>query len=668
MSISLDPQGDRRLTARVLALASLAAIVIALPVLLVSGRLYGTEIVGRHADAYTMIGHFSAPPAWHYFTQPVVDWTGSLLGTVIGGTAAYNALVLTSIPLAAVTTLWLARSLGLSRGGATLAALAVAFSPFHLAHTAYHPHVAQVQWLPLYLLALLACVHRYSAARALGLLAAAALAVLSNFYAGLVLGVVTPVAIAAFVLLPPSPSPPTQGAGTATRHGRRRLPSWLATSLTLAAGAAAGWLYVRAAAPRVLADPERFGFPAADLSRYAARWWSYFVPPVEHAVLGGAAGRIWDRHGIGDGLVEQQVYLGFGLLALAAAGCLARWRREEEGAPGVRAVPALVVLGGAAFLASLGPVQRLPGGYELPRLSALLHPLLPMFRAYARFGEVLFLAVALTAGIGFGWLYRRGGGPRRMAIAAAIVAVFELVPVPWRWHWTLPTEAHRWADAAPEPMRILECVASSSAAASIRHVTNQTYGFLGSAVDDCGEPGLAPKLAALGYTHVLSRAGGEPTRGDTPGLAEVRRFADSTLLRVVAEPATLWIGSTSGLSWHERDGGRTWRWMGPRGLLVVESGLARTTEAALELELTAFHRPRRVVVHLDGEPVAELEVGTQTEAHSLTLRLAPGRHRLELRAVEPPDRPSDILGSQDTRELTVAVGSWSLEPLTAEDP
>ena len=36
--------------------------------------------------------------------------------------------------------------------------MAYAFSPFHLAQAAYHPHIAQTQWMPLYLLALWRCL------------------------------------------------------------------------------------------------------------------------------------------------------------------------------------------------------------------------------------------------------------------------------------------------------------------------------------------------------------------------------------------------------------------------------------------------------------------------------------------------------------------------------
>ncbi len=97
------------------------------------------------------------------YSQPVTDIAGALLARVSGVVAAYNWLVLLSFPLAAAAAYLLARHLLLSPAGATVAALAFAFSPFHLAHAAYHPHIAQTQWMPLYLLALWRCLDQRNA-------------------------------------------------------------------------------------------------------------------------------------------------------------------------------------------------------------------------------------------------------------------------------------------------------------------------------------------------------------------------------------------------------------------------------------------------------------------------------------------------------------------------
>ena len=111
------------------------------------------EIVGRHHDPFTAMEQFERPIRVGVYSQPVTDMAGALLARISGAVAAYNWLVLLSFPLSAIAAYLLARHLTLSPAGATVAAMAYAFSPFHIAQAAYHPHIAQIQWVPLYFLA-----------------------------------------------------------------------------------------------------------------------------------------------------------------------------------------------------------------------------------------------------------------------------------------------------------------------------------------------------------------------------------------------------------------------------------------------------------------------------------------------------------------------------------
>lgn len=255
-------------------------------------------------------------------------------------------MVLLTFPLAAGFTFLLARRLGSGRPGAAVAALAYAFAPFHVAHAAYHPHVAQVQWLPLYLLALWSCLECWTAGRALLLLAALALLSLSNDYAGLHAVLLTPVALFAY-------------------RGRRRpggdgRPFGLAHRGDATGGAGGGGGRPAGAGSRGAALPERFAFPAADLVRYSARWWSYLLPPVDHPLLGAVARAVWARHPVGDGLVEQQVGLGLALpaLAVAAWGPAAAGHLAGAGGPGGpgrgRLHPVAAAAAGPGWLAGSG--------------------------------------------------------------------------------------------------------------------------------------------------------------------------------------------------------------------------------------------------------------------------------------------------------------------------
>ncbi len=149
--------------AAVSALATIVTVVIAAPVLRApSERVFGMAIVGRHHDPFTVMEQFGRPVAVGVYSQPVTDIAGALLSRISGPVAAYNWLVLLTFPLSAAAAYLLARHLTLSPVGATVAAIAYAFAPFHLAHAAYHPHIAQTQWIPLYLLALWRCLDNAS--------------------------------------------------------------------------------------------------------------------------------------------------------------------------------------------------------------------------------------------------------------------------------------------------------------------------------------------------------------------------------------------------------------------------------------------------------------------------------------------------------------------------
>src|SRR5688572_11251212 len=210
--------------------------------------MFGMEIVGRHHDPFTVMQQFERPINVGMYLQPVTDITGALIARITGPIAAYNALILLSFPLAALTAFLLARHLTLSCTAAAVAALAFAFSPFHIAHAAYHPHIAQIQWLPLYLLALWRCLDAATPV-AIGFLGVATAAVtLSNFYGGLIAAVVTPAAVAAYWLV------------MRPAH-RRPIHALTVTVIGLVSMAACGLAYAWYAADTVVANPSVFAAP-----------------------------------------------------------------------------------------------------------------------------------------------------------------------------------------------------------------------------------------------------------------------------------------------------------------------------------------------------------------------------------------------------------------------
>ena len=640
-----------------------ATLLMAAPVLLApSERLFGSgETLGRedpNRDALIVIEQFRTGRVPAPYLQPLTDLPGRALARLVGPVAAYNVVVLATFPLSAAAAYLLARRIVGSHLAAMVAGLAYAFLPFHVTQTAGHPHVAQAQWLPLYLLALWRCVDRPDLPRTALLLASAAAVALADFYSGFIAAVLSPVALVAYGAVSPT------GAGD-TRPRRVAI-----TGLVLAAAAGAGLVLIHHFAPAVLLRPGSLAFARADLFAWSAKWWSYLIPPVDHPLWGSRVREFWARRGIGESLLEhQQVAVGWSLLVLAAVP-LWLWLRGDRSSLAVRNAPVLASVASAALLCSLSP-ERSIGSLTVVRPSALLYEVAPMFRAYARFGVVVGLMIAMLAGAGAAWLWRwPTSAGRRAAVLLLGLTVLEYAPFPpWRWRDVLPTRAHRWLAAQSGPLRVLDCVPPSRVSDSLAlSLLGHEASLLGSPIfDDCGEPRLADKLKAMGYTHVVVRqdsAIGRWLAANPPpdaGLARGPEFEDSSILEVKAAPPRAYVSALLGFYPREYEGEATWRWMGHTGALRVVA-TRESAGSVLELELKAFPRERRVEWLLDGRRLGELDVTPAWRRYALPLGpLPPGETTLTLACRGPALAAKDLLHNDDPRALGLAVGRWRIE-------
>jgi len=635
-----------------LLISALALSVLAAP----TERIFGFAIAGRHHDPFTVIRQFELGLRGDLYSQPVTDAAGTLLARSIGGVAAYNLLVLVTFPLAAATTYLLARYLALSRGAAVFAALAFAFSPFHLAHAAYHPHIAQVQWLPLYLLALWRCldVATPGAMAVLGLATAAV--TLSNFYGGLIAAVLTPVAIAAYWF-------PSRRAGS---QPMRQLGITIATLLLLAS---AGIAYVWWSAPGALADDAALAFPRIDLFRYSAKWWSYLVPPVAHPVLGPTAARFWEAEGGRLGLVEQQVSLGWAIVMLGLIA-VAGWRADgNRRSAALTRVPALAVVAAAALLCSLSP-ERVIGGFTFVRPSALIYEFLPMFRSYARFGVVVQLMAVVLAGIGVDVLWRlrtRLAKPACAALVALAAAEYSVAPSTLSRD-VLPTTAHRWVMQQGGAMKVIDCAPLTLESSSISWLTNGRISVLGEPAIDCNEPNAAAKLAAYGYTHLLVRRPVPRGRAAiTPGPQTRLRLdyeaPDGMVLGIDEAKPTIYTAAMSGFSAREYNQEWSWRWMGESASWTVVNTTQQSIAATLDVELSAFAQERRVTVLLDQKAIQSVAVHPKRRTYRIgPFLVAPGAHHFQFEALEPPTVADALIHNRDRRPLSLAIGTWTWQP------
>ena len=655
----------RRHAAEALAAAAAAlllTLVIAAPVVRApSERIFGAAIVGRHHDPFTVMQQFARPMSLGPYSQPVTDLTGAAIARVTGAVAAYNWLVLLSFPLSAAAAYLLARHLALPPGGSLLAALLFAFSPFHVAQAAYHPHVAQTQWLPLYLLALWRCMDEATWSAVAFLTVAVAAVTLSNFYGGLIAAVITPIAMGAYWF-------------ARARLGPRASRHVGVTAGALAGLAVCGLAFVWWTAPAVVSDRAAFAFARQDLFTFSAKWWSYLVPPVAHPLLSGLARRIWFAWQVNEGLLEQQVSLGWSVIVLGLIAIYA-WGRDRVGAgprvgaradtgvrPYTRPVPMLAAVAAVALVCSLSP-ERTIFGVTITRPSALLYLLVPMFRSYARFGVIVQLMAALLAGIGAARLLALGTGRARALCAGlAILAIAEYaVWPPALWRDVLPTAAHRWVMRQTAGSRVFDCEPLTPESSSVSWLTDGRIGIADGTADDCAEPQLAAKLWAAGFTHLLVRNTWERRwlrdHGDAEGLHLQARFDAADVFSV--QPRELvYTKAMTGFSAREHGGGATWRWMGADASWTIVTPTPRP-RVTLEVDMHAFHVTRPLAVRLDGGDPQTLEIGQDARIYRIgPLALSAGPHLLTFHSAAPATMADRVTGNGDRRALSFSMGTW----------
>jgi hypothetical protein len=326
-------------------------------------------------------------------------------------------------------------------------------------------------------------------------------------------------------------------------------------------------------------------------------------------------------------------------------------------------VPILVAVAIAALVCSLSP-ERTILGVTFVRPSALLYPIVPMFRAYARFGVIVQLMAALLAGVGVSRLLARGTGPSRAVCAALIalaIAEYSVWP-PALSRDVLPTSAHRWVMRQTAGPRVLDCEPLTPATASVSWLTHGRIESLDSTFGDCVEPHVAAKLSAAGFTHVLVRDTWQRQwlndHGDKEGLHVQARFADADVLAVTPREPLVYTQQITGFWPREHDGDATWRWMGADASWTIVTPASRP-HVTLDVDMSAFHVRRPLVVCLDGEREQTLDVEQGPRTYRIgPLALTAGSHHLTFHSTARATMADEVLGNGDRRALSVSIGAW----------
>ena len=172
----------------------------------------------------------------------------------------------------------------------------------------------------------------------------------------------------------------------------------------------------------------------------SARPLSYLLPASTHPVFGDFTKRMFGSIFYGRGSIEQTLYLGWVPLVLSYFA-FRQWRYKRlhrDKFPEYALSQENFMIGFFIFSAWLAFVFSMPpsldlGIFKIYFPSYYFYKILPMFRAYARFGLIVMMCVSVLAGYGLKYIFERlRTNNKRIACAAfvAIAVMFEFINIP----------------------------------------------------------------------------------------------------------------------------------------------------------------------------------------------------------------------------------------------
>jgi hypothetical protein len=609
--------------------------------------------------------------------------------------------------LAGCTMYLFARYLTASPLAAFVAGFAYTFSPFHLALAMQYNALAGIQWIPLYLLAVVMLLRSGRLLHAALAGVAFALVAAGSYYYTWFLVWFTPLVVAAV------------GVGALVRGRNFDLRRVVLLSLTrggVAIGTALALLTpLLLTSARAAGDVERstLEHPISEAVRYSARPWMLFVPPLDNPIIGDRVLPWVNTHLYDSPVYEQSLYVGYALIALVAIGLLPFMGDGTRFLLG-RGFLAAGAL--AAGLIMMGPYLPLDPDYwrlwatpdqttHLPSLGWVMFEVAPVFRFFTR-SYVLFSACLVGLGaIGFARLEHRLGPSllRRGALTTVVLAIMGLEYTNAPPHVWFSDKSPSWVAAVqklPRQATLMHYPAAPTfSPRSLYYMFWQTkhrHPITQPAIDpqaqaleaatlspDDAEAGRALRDAGVDYIVVHTQLPPQttfpyqpvlppdamPTDAGSlnPWLDETSRTSDAILYRVRNSPREIpgaIARPAKGFGGPEPERSTTARWLEePRGdLAVMVSGPKRAL--ALRLEVASFAQPRRVAIHLDNRRVGEIDVPVTYKSFAAPLGVVPtGRHTITLIPTPGPQSIAETTGQADPRSVSIRIrGPVKVEP------
>jgi hypothetical protein len=633
-----------------------------------------------------------------YRTDPLNGLLVRALTVVVNETVAYNILLLLSYLTAAIACYFLVRYLTGSRSAAAVSGLIFAFCPYMLVQGKEHLSLVLTLWIPVFVLLLIKAWRRRTAASIAACGLSFVVLALFNFQYGLFSGIFA----VTFLLV-------TWVAGRPWRRLRQSSSNFAPVVAVVAA------VVILSATVVLLLARGVFGTRnfMSSLYLYSARPWDYFIPHAEGVLFGGITTRFVTAHLHGGFLVENSLFLGYVPLLLAAVGAvgvLARGRRgggaveagagtgalngppaggalaegggeagspaerPVEGSPGQsetrRFVWGFVIAGAVAFLFSMPPTASVLG-VKLYFPSYFLFKILPQFRAYARFGMIVVMCVAVLAGYGIALLEKANVfGKLKVAAVALLMGLilleFTIVPPFYSLDTSATTDYYRWLKSRPgQPAAAIYPMFVQGDFKNYEYFFQQRI-HQKKLVNGAGEntdaetyrqsilglyePQTPSLLKTLGTKYVMIIPSlflvpatphmnyPFPVKIDysrlPAGLVEVKKFPDCRVYEVTAPPAVFipLFGSGVYQAYVDPDGA-TWHPATREAVIGIESKLKRPAACDIKLRVMSARSQSAVTFLLNGRQVAAVEAPVwPVDVAIRRVTLNPGQNVLVVRS------------------------------------
>lgn len=623
---------------------------------------------------------------------PTIRYGIFSLSLIFDEVVAYNFLSFLSFLLSAIFTYYLAKNLTNNRPASMIAAIIYAFSPFRLmkGHGSLGLMIA-VQWLPLFLLALLKLRNKKNIWNILLVGVSFALVVLTDYYAGLfaiILAVVFLIVKLIFDFIK-------------DKIFDRKFIA--ASFIALIVSISIIVPFILTIVKTSISTPKSLARPFQDVILYSARPWNYVLPSIENPFVGKYVKSYIEKRNLHQSnSVEQTLFLGYTPLFLAIVALYA-WRKKrfDDQQDYNFAIPLLITVLFIAIWFSGPPALLIDKklGMSIPMPSYYIYQIAPMFRVYARFGILAILSTALLASIGVTYLFQKNTATkkRNALIAAAIIVLIslEFTNVPPSQVTDLSASSmpnvYKWLKKQPGNFTIAEYPQFSLIEQATPgyllfqrfHLKKMLNGSIpGSesdkirieAINDFSDPNTHKVLKYLGVKYAIIHWDQYPKKqkpfinNSLNTIKLVKKFNDNSIFtntlvyEIKAKPASIFFNYGKYFYLYERWSDKNiWRWTVNNAELNIKNLRKDKTKINLKFSAVSFNVPRKVKIIINKKMIKTIVVYPSKKAFFLKrIVVNPGDNIVYFRASPPQTKIGPLIGNDDKRLVSVGFSSFRM--------